>query len=217
MNTNESTTQKATNQSYNTSVKISFPDEEKFFTKEEMAFLTTNYNDMISFMDNGMPFVNYNTAKTVFETVMGNNYNLEILSYEYLKDYNVFLVHLRISLFRRGKTVIKDVIGSETCKKKKDSDELLNFENLCKSAVKDGFKKFLTDYIGIGSTLYHAEKKKYEASFKNKKSYSSMPNVPSSYSCSDCGTNIDQKVHYYSTTVHPQKRPLCQTCQSKYR
>lgn len=215
---------------------IKFDENEMLFTHEEMNFLRSNFENIVLTMDNGMPFINYEVAKSVFEKVVGNNYNIEILHYEYMENLETFLAHVRITISRRGKTVKKEVIGCEKAKKKKNSQDILNFDNLPKSAVKDAIKKFLSDYIGIGSTQYNIAKKAYEA--KNKNNYNNnynnsynnnnnnnntntngQQNANTEYKCSepDCGRVISEKVYNWSKNYHSQKRPLCPNCQKKYQ
>lgn len=194
----------------------------KFFTNDEMKIFMQEYKTIILYMDTGMPYINYDTAKTVFESVVGNNYSLEILSYEYVSEFETFMAHVRITLVRGDMKISKDVIGCERAKRKKDSDEIMNFDNLPKSAVKDAFKKFLSDYIGIGSKQYTVAKKEYEAAYSaRRKGYQSSGNNQNtsdnqSYNCSDCSAVINQKVYNYSVNYHSEKRALCPNCQKKY-
>lgn len=195
-------------------------EEHAFFTKNEMSTFLKEYDTIILYMDNGMPYINYDTAKMVFESVVGNNYSLEILSHEFISEFDTYMVHVRISLTRGDKKIFKDVIGCEKAKRKKENNEIVNFDNLPKSAVKDAFKKFLSDYIGIGSAQYSAAKKANDERNKNKaKNMNNSKNNISNnqeYKCSDCGVSIQPNVYNFSVNYHNEKRPLCTTCQKKY-
>lgn len=195
-------------------------EEHAFFTKSEMGVFLKDYDSIILYMDNGMPYINYDVAKKVFESVVGNNYSLEILSHEFISEFDTYMVHVRISLTRGDKKIFKDVIGCEKAKKKKDSDEIVNFDNLPKSAVKDAFKKFLSDYIGIGSKQYAIAKKLNDERNKNKaknaNNYANNNSNNQTYNCSDCGSSIQYNVYNYSVNYHSEKRPLCTSCQKKY-
>ena len=190
-----------------------------FFTTEEMAtFLKDDYKTILLYMDNGMPYLDYVVSKKVFESIVGGNYSLEILSKEFLHEFDTYMVHVRFTMTRGDKTVSKDVIGCEKAKRNKDN-EIVNFHNLPKSAVKDAFKKFLNDYIGIGASQYMAAKKEYEENAKRSKggynnNYSQNTNQV--YTCSDCNVQITPKIYTYSVNYHQQKRPLCTNCQKKY-
>lgn len=193
-----------------------------FFSKAEIGVFLKRYQDIILYMDNGTPYINYNVAKNVFESVVGYNYSLEILSYEYIHEFETFLTHVRITLCRDDKKIVKDVIGCEKAKHKKDSNDISNFENLSKSAVKDAFKKFLSDYIGIGAAQFAEAKASFAANNKsfrgnnNNGSNTTQGNRTQSYKCTDCGAAINQKIYDYSVTYHKEKRALCPNCQKKY-
>lgn len=192
-------------------------EEHAFFTKAEMAVFLREYDTIILYMDNGMPYINYDTAKNVFESVVGNNYSLEILSHEFISEHDTYMVHVRISLTRGEKKIFKDVIGCEKAKRKKDTNEIVNFDNLPKSAVKDAFKKFLSDYIGIGSSQYSAAKKANDERNKNKtRNNTNNTTNNQTYTCSDCGVAIQHNVYNFSVNYHSEKRPLCTSCQKKY-
>lgn len=192
-------------------------DSNKFFSTEEMEYFSQDIPNIVSYMKSGMPFINYNIAKKHFENVIGSNYSIEVLNYEYIETFETFLVHLRITIYRKGKKIFKDVLGTETASHKKDSEEIINFKNLPKSAIKNGFKKFLTDYLGIGAMQYMSAKAKYEQECTSKDKNVSNPATQELLKCEDCGTTIDSKVHFYSTTIHTEHRPLCQKCQFNYR
>lgn len=193
-----------------------YSEEHAFFTKTEMATFLREYDTIILYMDNGMPYINYDTAKTVFESVVGNNYSLEILSHEFISEHDTYMVHVRISLTRGDKKIFKDVIGCEKAKRKKDTNEIVNFDNLPKSAVKDAFKKFLSDYIGIGSSQYSAAKKANDEKNKNKARNNNNNTNNQIHKCSDCGVSIQPNVYNFSVNYHSEKRPLCTSCQKKY-
>lgn len=192
-----------------------------FFTKDEISIFLRKYQDIILYMKDGTPYINYHIAKNVFESVVGYNYSLEILSYEYIHEFETFLTHVRITLCRDDKKIIKDVIGSTKAIHKKNSDEISNFEDLSKSSVKDAFKKFLSDYIGIGAVQF-AEAKAAHAlktsQYNNNKISNQNNSVANgqSYTCGDCGVAINNKIYEYSTTYHKEKRALCPNCQKKY-
>lgn len=213
--TNQGSSSKQKAQSY-----ICGDEKNMFFTHQEMiAFLREDYENIILKMTNNMPYINYEVAKNVFEGVIGNNYSLEILSYEFIPEFDTFMVHVRFTLVRDDKKIIKDVIGCETATRSTVTNEIQNFHNLPKSAVKDAFKKFLSDYIGIGSIQYMKEKRAYEEQVKlaklNKQNNVQVNNGQV-YNCSDCNAVISPKVHAYSVNYHSQKRPLCPNCQKKY-
>lgn len=188
-----------------------------FFSKEEIAVFLSEYSTIILHMDNGTPYINYDTAKTVFESVVGGNYSLEILSHEFIPEQEVYMVHVRFTLVRGDKKISREVIGCEKAKKSKDTGEIVKFENLAKSAVKDAFKKFLSDYIGIGSHQFSIAKKAHEEKFKNKSNTNqNIQNDNKIYNCEDCGATINSKVYNFSKLYHSEKRPLCTVCQKKY-
>lgn len=196
-------------------------EKHAFFTKEEISVFLRRYKDIILYRDDGAPYISYNIAKKVFESVVGYNYNLEILSFEYIHEFETYSVHLRITLCRDDKKIIKDVIGCSTATHKKGTNEVSNFKDLSKSAVKDGFRKFLSDYIGIGAEQFTEEKTIFEnnkKAEKNKYSKNNQNNTTpgAALSCSDCGASINQKIYDYSTLYHVEKRALCPTCQKKY-
>lgn len=196
-----------------------------FFSKEEINIFLNDYSTIILHMDNGTPYINYDTAKTVFESVVGGNYSLEILSHDFIAEQEVYMVHVRFTLVRDDKKIVREVIGCEKAKKSKDTGDIVKFENLAKSAVKDAFKKFLSDYIGIGSHQFLAAKKAFDVKNKNKynQNYSNSntnsnanSNDNATYKCADCGANINAKVYNFSVNYHSEKRPLCTVCQKKY-
>lgn len=192
-----------------------------FFTMDEISIFLKQYKDIILYMKNGTPYINYHVAKNVFESVVGYNYSLEILSYEYIHEFETFLTHVRITLCRDDKKIVKDVIGCAKAIHKKDSDEVSNFDDLSKSAVKDAFKKFLSDYIGIGAVQFAEAKAEYALKFdslnKNKTNAQKNNSISGqSYVCGDCGVSINQKIYDYSVTYHKEKRALCPNCQKKY-
>ena len=190
----------------------------KFFTSSEIAiFEQDNIENIILKMDNGMPFLNYEVSKRIFESVVGGNYNLEIVSFEYVAEFETFTAHTRFTLERDNKKIVRDVIGCEKISKNQVTNEPFNFHNLPKSAVKDAFKKFLNDYMGIGAIQYAKAKKEYEDMIKKEKLKKLNNNsTGESYFCSDCNTPISPKVYTYSVNYHSEKRPLCPTCQKKY-
>lgn len=195
-------------------------EEHMFFSKEEMSlFLKDDFKTILLQMDNGMPYLNYEVSKKVFESVVGNNYSIELLSYEFMPEFDVFMVHARFTLVRGDKKICKDVIGCEKAIRNKETNEISNFHNLPKSAVKDAFKKFLNDYIGIGSAQYMAAKREYEERAKKSKqnaqyNYQQDGQV---YHCTDCKASITPKIYAYSVNYHSEKRPLCPNCQKKYQ
>lgn len=197
-------------------------EENMFFTKKEMKFLTrSDIKNIILTMDNGVPYLNYDVAKRIFETIVGCNYSEEILSYEYVPEFETLMVHVRFTLVRGDKKIVKDVLGSEKASRSTKTNEIMNFHDLSKSAVKDAYKKFLCDYIGIGSIQFAKAKEEYSLKQKGKynKNYSKDNNQSDSnesYSCSDCNAPISSKVYTYSVNYHSQKRALCPNCQKKY-
>lgn len=197
-------------------------EENMFFTKKELNFLyKSDFNNIILHMDNGVPYLNYDVAKRVFEVVVGCNYSDEILSYEYIPEFETLLVHVRFTLVRGDKKIVKDVLGAEKATRSKSTNEIMNFHDLSKSAVKDAYKKFLCDYLGIGSIQFAKAKEDYALSQKNKfnKNYSknnTSADSNESYTCSDCSAPINAKVYNYSVNYHSQKRALCPNCQKKY-
>lgn len=227
-----------TTESTNTDVNFAFLSESSqhmFFTKEEMDFfLKKDFKNIILYKNNGVPYLNYDVSKKIFETVLGNNYSLEIMSYEYVPEFETLMVHVRFTLIRGDKKIIKDVIGCEKAIKSKSTNEIQNFQDLSKSAVKDAYKKFLNDYIGIGSYQFSKAKEEYAKGNKgfnnsynnsynsnnnnsnNNNSNNNASSSNQSYACSDCKAPITQKIYSYSVNYHSEKRPLCPNCQKKY-
>lgn len=197
-------------------------EENMFFTKKEMGFLyKSDFKNIILHMDNGVPYMNYDIAKRIFEVVVGCNYSEEILSYEYIPEFETLMVHVRFTLVRGDKKIIKDVLGTEKASRSKSTNEIMNFHDLSKSAVKDAYKKFLCDYIGIGSIQFAKAKEEYALAQKNKYNRNSSKNNANNdsnetYACSDCNAPISAKVYQYSVNYHSQKRALCPNCQKKY-
>lgn len=198
-------------------------EEHMFFTKEEMKFLTrSDIKNIILHMNNGVPYLNYDVAKRMFEAIVGCNYSDEILSYEYIPEFETLLVHVRFTLVRGEKKIIKDVLGAEKATRSKSTNEVMNFHDLSKSAVKDAYKKFLCDYIGIGSIQFAKAKEEYSLSQNNKYNKNNQKNnftndSNESYTCSDCSAPINAKIYNYSVNYHSQKRALCPNCQKKYQ
>lgn len=193
-------------------------EENMFFTKKEMNFLyKSDFKNIILQMDNGVPYLSYDVAKKIFEVVVGCNYSVEILSYEYIPEFETLMVHVRFTMVRGDKKIIKDVLGTEKASRSKSTNEIMNFHDLSKSAVKDAYKKFLCDYIGIGSTQFAKAKEEYSIAQKNKYNKNNTTNdSKESYVCSDCNAPINSKVYNYSINYHSQKRALCPNCQKKY-
>lgn len=189
-----------------------------FFSKEELKYFSKNFKNIILFKsDSKTPYINYNVAKRVFENVVGSNYDLEIISFEFIEEFETFLVHLRIRLTRGDKVIFKDVIGSEKCARSKVDNNIINFKDIQKSAVKNGFKKFLSDYIGIGANQYAKAKENFYLENKqtaySKKNNNHIPD--NKYTCTKCGATIDYNTYMYSTTRHFTKKALCRNCQVK--
>lgn len=197
-------------------------EENMFFTKKEMNFFyKSDFKNIILHMDNGVPYLNYDVAKKIFEVVVGCNYSDEVLSYEYVPEFETLIVHVRFTLVRGDKKIIKDVLGTEKGSRSRTTNEIMNFHDLYKSAVKDAYKKFLCDYIGIGSIQFAKAKEEYAATQKNKYNKNSSKNNANNdsnetYACSDCNAPINAKVYQYSVNYHSQKRALCPNCQKKY-
>ena len=141
-----------------------------FFTKEEMKkFLFTEEN-LILYKTNGVPYINYDLAKPIFDQAVGGNYNIILVNSEFISEFETQIIQLRITLTRGNKIITRDVIGTATPQHDKETKEISNYEDLCKIAYRNAMSKFFCDSIGIGAKQLAEAKKIYADRYKNKNS-----------------------------------------------